>query len=146
MPGDSDESLDRRVIAYDHSYAVVFGTGVYQVKDQEAFVFRVPLSYRVREPSRERPVIKLLLPALTGFYDYDHDKIFQGESPGGAATLSVVPGDNRSKSVSGEFEWGLALDFRKPRNLMGFKFDRIGLGFRYGDNIRGVRLVTRFPF
>ena len=250
---------DQSVVNY--SYAVIFGTGVYEVKDQEAFIFRVPLSYRVREPSRERPGIKLLLPALIGLYDYDHGKIFQGGSPGSAATLSFVPGlefeyvmnerwrlkpygqvgfgwdlknnensliyvgginshyripnqgkwhfalgnmlaytgfdsddggtqsvgilgtgidmiypwgvhmfgqetnlanyliyylyldnpsfkqgDNRSKSVSGEFEWGLALDFKKPRNLMGINFDRIGLGFRYGDNIKGIRLVTKFPF
>ena len=34
---DEDQSVA------NYSYAVVFGTGVYKVKDQEAFVFRVPL-------------------------------------------------------------------------------------------------------
>lgn len=255
------KSQDKDQSVVNYSYAVVFGTGAYEVKDQKAFVVRVPLSYKLREPSRERPGIKLLLPVLTGFYDYDYDKITQTGSPGDAATLSFVPGlefeyvmnerwllkpygqagfgrdlknnenaliyaggvnsnykipnpgkwqfalgnmlaytgfdpddgsaqsigilgagidmiypwgldmfgketnfanylvyylylDNpsfeqgsdRSKSVSGEFEWGLALDFKKPRNFMGIEFDRIGLGFRYGDNIKGIRLVTEFPF
>ena len=255
------KSKDEGQSVVNYSYAVVFGTGAYKVNDQKAFVFRVPLSYKLREPSRERPGIKLLLPALTGFYDYDYDKIAQAGSPGDAATLSFVPGlefeyvmnerwrlkpygqvgfgrdlknnenaliylggvnshyrlpnpgkwqfalgnmlaymgfdpdngsaqsigilgagidmiypwglhmfgketnfanylacywyldnpsfeqgDDRSKSVRGEFEWGLALDFKKPHKFMGIEFDRIGLGFRYGDNIKGIRLVTKFPF
>ena len=58
--------------------------------------------------------------------------------------FALVAGD--LKSISDEFEWGLALDFKKPRSIMGIEFDRIGLGFRYGDNIKGIRLVTKFPF
>jgi len=253
----SDE--DQSVVNY--SYATYFGTGAYQVRDQKAYVIRAPLSYGVREPSREQPGITILLPTLAGFYDYDFDSVFQGDTPGDAATLSFVPGvafeyvmnerwrlkpfgqigfgrdlknnensfiylagvnshykfprqgkwqfalgntvthsgfnpdnggtqslgilgagidvvipwglnvfgketnfansliyylyvdnpsfeqgDDRSKSVSGEFEWSLALNFSKPPRLMGVEFDRIGLGFRYGDNIKGIRLVTKFPF
>ena len=55
-------------------------------------------------------------------------------------------GDDRTETVRGEIEWGLALDFRKPRKLLGMELDRVGLGFRYGDNIKGIRLVTKFPF
>jgi hypothetical protein len=55
-------------------------------------------------------------------------------------------GGNRSKSSNGEFEVSLAMAFSKPRKLMGIEFDRIGLGFRYGDNVRGIRVVTKFPF
>lgn len=255
------ESANQDQGVVNYSYAVVFGTGAYKVKDQKAFVFRVPVSRRIREPTSNRPGINLLLPALVGFYDYGHDKIFKADAPGDAATLSFVPGvefeyvmnerwrlkpygqagigrdlknnenaliyvgginshykipaqgkwrfalgnmlaitgfdpddgdsqstgilgagidmvypwglhlfgketnlanyliyylylDNprfeqgvdRSKSISDEFEWGLALDFKKPRSIMGIEFDRIGLGFRYGDNIKGIRLVTKFPF
>jgi hypothetical protein len=245
----------------NYSYAVVFGTGAYQVNDQKAFIFRVPFTHRVREASPERHGIQLLLPTLAGFYDYDYDRIARANTPGDAATLSFVPGmefeylinerwrlkpygqigmgrdlknnenaliyvggvnsrysipspgktefalgnmlaitgfdpddgnsqsmgilgagidmvypwgvhvlgkatglathliyylyldnpgfeqgDNRTETVRGEFEWGLALDFRKPRKLVGMELERIGLGFRYGDNIKGIRLVTRFPF
>ncbi len=258
LTADSPDD-DRSVVNY--AYAVFFGTGTYKVNDQRAFVIRAPFSYGVRGPSPEDPGIKLLLPALVGFYDYDRDSAFEGDTPGDAATLSFVPGlafeyvmndrwrlkpygqlglgrdienrensliyvagvnshyrfpnqgewqfalgntvtyagfdpddggsqslgilgagidmlfpwdlsrivkdsnlvssliyyfyqdnpnfeqgDDRSKSVRGEFEWSLALNFRKPRELMGIEFDRIGLGFRYGDNAKGIRLVTTFPF
>lgn len=254
-------SVDEEQSVVNYSYAVFFGTGSYKVKDQKAYVIRAPLSYRLREPSPGSPGIKLLLPVLAGFYDYDFDSAFKADTPGDAATLSFVPGlefeyimnerwrlkpygqfglgrdldnnensliymagvnshyrlprqgkwqfalgntmaytgfnpddggtqslgilgagidtifpwrfnllgkdnsiansliyyyyldnpsfeqgDDRQKNVTGEFEWSLALNFEKPRKLMGIEFDRLGLGFRYGDNIRGVRLVTRFPF
>lgn len=250
---------DRGMVNY--SYAVFFGTGAYRVKDQTAYVVRVPLSRTMRKPAQERPGIKWLLPALTGFYDYDYDDALKGSAPGHAATMSFVPGlefeyvmnerwrlkpygqiglgrdlknnenaliyvgganshyqlpglgkwrfalgntitytgfnpddqaaqsmgilgagldiiyswnlrlfekqtnlansliyywyldnpdfeqrNNRSQSVNGEFEWSLAVNFAKPYDIMGIKIDRIGAGFRYGNNIKGIRLVTKFPF
>jgi hypothetical protein len=258
LTADSSDE-DRNVVNY--AYAVFFGTGTYEIDDQKAFIFRVPLSYGIREPSPDQPGIRLLLPVLLGFYDYDNDGVLQGSTPGDAATLSFVPGveleyvmndrwrlkpygqigfgrdlensenaliymagvnshyrfpasgewqfalgntvtyagfdpdndgtqslgilgagidvispwkfrmfgketklassliyyfytdnpafeqgDDRSKNVDGEIEWSLALDFAEPRKLMGIEFDRIGLGFRYGGNVRGIRVVTEFPF
>jgi hypothetical protein len=61
-------------------------------------------------------------------------------------TPGFEQGESSSKSVSGEAEWGLALGFAKPPRLLGVEFDRIGLGFRYGNDIKGIRLITRFPF
>ena len=55
-------------------------------------------------------------------------------------------GDQSTESISGEIEWGVALGFDKPLSLFGLEFERIGLGFRYGDDIKGVRLVSDFPF
>jgi hypothetical protein len=255
------QSVDEDENVVNFAYAVVFGTGVYKVQDQKAFVFRVPFSYQLREPSSERPGMKILLPALAGYYDYDYDKILEGDLPGDAATLSFVPGleleyvmserwrlkpygqfgfgrdlkndenawiyvggvkshyripyegrfrfalgsagiftgydpddgsnqslgvlglgldavypwnislfgkrtnlanyliyywyldspgfeqvDDQTKSVNGELEWGVALGFEEPPKLLGFEFERIGLGFRYGSDIKGIRLVTDFPF
>jgi hypothetical protein len=245
--------------AVNYSYATVFGSGIYQVKDQTALILRLPLSYKLREPSVEHPGIKLLLPVMVGYYDYDN--IFIGILPADAATLSFVPGleleyimnkrwrlkpygqvglgrdvknkenafiyvgglkshysiphegkwrfalgntaiytgydagdgasqstailgtgidmvypwsvslfgrktslanyliyywylDNQSFKqgnglevhVNGEIEWGLALSFEKPPKLLGYEFDRIGLGFRYSENLKGLRIVTDFPF
>jgi len=250
---DKDENL------VNYSYAVVFGTGVYQVKDQTAFILRAPFSYRLREPSAESPGMNLLLPAMVGYYDYDD--VTSGSLPSDAATLSFVPGleleypvnerwrlkpyaqaglgrdlqnkenaliyvggiksrysipyegkwrfalgntaiytgydpddgssqstailgvgidmvypwglsllgkqtslanhliyysyldnpsfeqgDDRAERVTGEIEWGLALGFEHPPKLLGYEFNRIGLGLRYGDDIKGIRLVTDFPF
>lgn len=247
--------------AVNYSYAAIFGTGSYRVRDQTAFIIRLPLTYTLRESSRAQPGIRLLLPVLAGFYDYDLDEVFKASGPGDAATLSFVPGleleyvlddrwrlrpygqvglgrdlenrensliylggakshyafdpsgkwrlaignsatfagylpddgdhqslgilgvgfdlrhpwpalpvgggtdfatsliyyryldnpsfaqgNDRSKSVNGELEWSLAVAFREPRELLGIELERIGLGFRYGDNIKGIRLVTEFPF
>ena len=251
------QGKDENLVNY--SYAVVFGTGVYQVKDQKAFILRLPFSYRLRESSAEHPGMNLLLPALVGYYDYDD--VLDGGLPSDAATASFVPGleleyimnerwrlkpygqagfgrdlqnrenaliyvgglksrysiphegtwrfalgnsavytgydpddgasqstailgigvdtvfpwgvslfgketslanyliyywyldnpsfeqgDDRAESVTGEIEWGLALGFEHPPKLLGYEFDRIGLGFRYGGDIKGIRLVTDFPF
>jgi hypothetical protein len=250
---DKDENL------VNYSYAVVFGTGVYQVKDQTAFILRAPFSYRLNEPSAESPGMNLLLPAMVGYYDYDD--VTSGSLPSDAATFSFVPGleleypvnerwrlkpyaqaglgrdlqnkenaliyvgglksrysiphegkwrfalgntavytgydpddgssqstailgvgidmvypwglsllgkqtslanyliyysyldnpsfeqgDDRAERVTGEIEWGLALGFEHPPKLLGYEFNRIGLGLRYGDDIKGIRLVTDFPF
>ena len=59
---------------------------------------------------------------------------------------SFEQGDDRAERVTGEIEWGLALGFEHPPKLLGYEFDRIGLGFRYGGDIKGIRLVTDFPF
>jgi len=245
--------------AVNYSYATVFGSGIYQVKDQTALILRLPFSYKLRDPSIEHPGMKLLFPAMVGYYDYDD--VFEGNLPADAATLSFVPGleleyimnkrwrlkpygqlglgrdlknkenaliyvgglkshysiphegkwrfalgntavytgyeagdgasqatailgigidmvypwslslfgkktglanyliyywyldnpsfeqgNDRAERVNGEIEWGLALSFENPPKLLGYEFDRIGLGFRYGDDIKGLRLVTDFPF
>jgi hypothetical protein len=258
-PGAMAASNAQSVVNY--SYAAIFGTGSYRVRDQTAFIVRLPLTHTIRQPSPTQPGITLLLPVLAGFYDYDLDEVFKAGGPGDAATASFVPGleleyvlddrwrlkpygqvgmgrdlenrensliylggakshyalaqsgkwklaignsatfagydpddgehqslgilgmgldlryawpvlpargntllatsltyyryldnpsfaqgDDRSKSVNGEVEWSLALAFKEPREFLGIEFERIGLGFRYGTNIKGVRLVTEFPF
>lgn len=51
-----------------------------------------------------------------------------------------------TKSVSQEFELGATLGVYEPFRILGGSFDRIGLAFRLGDGLTGVRLVTYFPF
>ena len=49
--------------------------------------------------------------------------------------------------VSHEIEVALTLRARKPYQILGVSFDRIGLGYRQGsDGLKGVRLVASFPF
>jgi hypothetical protein len=51
------------------------------------------------------------------------------------------------KEVSHELEFALTLGVRRPIEVLGVPFDRIGLGYRWGsDGLRGVRLVGSFPF
>jgi hypothetical protein len=52
-----------------------------------------------------------------------------------------------TKEVSSELEVALTLGVRRPFEVLGVSFDRIGLGYRRGsDGLRGVRLVGSFPF
>jgi len=51
------------------------------------------------------------------------------------------------KEVSQEVEVALTLGVRRPIEVLGVAFDRIGLGYRWGSGgLRGVRLVGSFPF
>lgn len=51
------------------------------------------------------------------------------------------------KEVSQELEVALTLGVRRPIEVLGVAFDRIGLGYRWGSSgLRGVRLVGSFPF
>ena len=95
----------------NYAYAVFFGTGVYNVNEQTAFILNIPLAYN-----------------------------WYADSP------NFLSGTEYTENVSGEFEWGIALGFEKPPVILGLKIQRIGLGFRYGDDIKGIRLITRFPF
>jgi hypothetical protein len=58
----------------------------------------------------------------------------------------LMPGSGREE-VSQEVEVGLTLSVRRPFQVFGVGFDRIGIGYRRGSNdLRGVRLVGTFPF
>jgi hypothetical protein len=58
----------------------------------------------------------------------------------------LMPGSG-VKEVSQEVEVALTLGVRRPIEVLGVAFDRIGLGYRWGsDGLRGVRLVGSFPF
>ena len=61
-------------------------------------------------------------------------------------SLNFLKEAYQSENVSGEFEWGIALGFEEPLVIMGLEVERIGFGFRYGDDIKGIRIITEFPF
>jgi hypothetical protein len=58
----------------------------------------------------------------------------------------LMPGSGEQE-VSRELEVALTLGVRRPLEILGVGFDRIGLGYRRGSNgLRGLRLVGSFPF
>jgi len=58
----------------------------------------------------------------------------------------LLPG-SAEKEVLAEVEVAVTLGIRKPVEIFGASFDRIGLGFRRGsDGLKGIRLVGSFPF
>jgi hypothetical protein len=257
-PAHAQEAEETTV---NFAYASVFGTGLYAVGDQQAFIMRAPFSQQLRPGDEARAELRLMLPVLVGYYDFDYDSLLGGDLPSDAATVSVVPGlrwlhprrgdwrltsrlqlglgrDLRAgedaliylaglsarralpaaggwalrlgasgvysgyaprrgardalallgvgidaaypwgvtvagrrtrlathviyygyvnrpgfdlgladpESLVGEIEWGLALAFEHPPRPLGLALERLGVALRYGPDIKGLRLVTEFPF
>jgi len=61
---------------------------------------------------------------------------------------SLIPALTRVETVEidDEVEVALTLGVDRPVKLFGFGLDRLGVGFVYGGDILGIRLVTGFPF
>jgi hypothetical protein len=55
------------------------------------------------------------------------------------------PGD-RADDSERELTVAVALGFAGDQKLFGVPFDRIGIGYKRGDDIRAILLVTDFPF
>jgi hypothetical protein len=48
--------------------------------------------------------------------------------------------------ISAELELAALIGTRTPVSIFGIGFDRVGLAYRIGDNIKAIRLVGGFPF
>ena len=60
--------------------------------------------------------------------------------------LDFTPVIDNPFSLRQEIELAVALGWDKPVSLLGFPFERIGLAYRYGDDITGWKLVAGRPF
>jgi len=54
--------------------------------------------------------------------------------------------DRERSRTSTELEFGLALGRDPPFEVLGFKFDRVGLAYRFSDVTSSIILNTSFPF
>jgi hypothetical protein len=61
---------------------------------------------------------------------------------------SLVPDerDLENKGITDELEIGLSLGVDEPFEVLGVDFDQIGLAVTFGQHLRGIKLVTEFPF
>lgn len=50
------------------------------------------------------------------------------------------------RGTNNQFEVGVSLGTYEPLNMFGFKFDRIGLGFRVSSDLIALRLITSLMF
>jgi hypothetical protein len=119
----------------DWYFAATFGTGVYTIDGRTVFAFRVPLSYRLREPDAERWGIKLKAPVTVGLYDLD--KPLDDVLSQNFATLSVLPGVEFDRRVTER--WLL-----RPTASFGFGQDVVnGVSARIWEV--GVRSLYTVP-
>lgn len=82
----------------DWYYAATFGTGVYTIEGRTVYVFRTPLSYRLREADADRWGLKLKAPVTVGLYDLEKplDDILSQNF----ATVSILPGVEFDKAIT----------------------------------------------
>ncbi len=74
-----------------YSFATLFGTGIYQLDDRTITIFRIPISWTIREPTPEKFGMKVKVPTAIGFHNFDlFDDLIPTDEQ--FATLSVVPG------------------------------------------------------
>lgn len=52
----------------------------------------------------------------------------------------------RSRETDQEFQFALTLAPDRPFRIVLFDLDRLGIGFRFGDNLSAIYLVGSFPF
>lgn len=48
--------------------------------------------------------------------------------------------------VTREWEFGVSLNFDRPFKIFGYTFNRVGISYRRGGELRGLHFVSRFPF
>ncbi len=60
--------------------------------------------------------------------------------------IDFIEENNEPFTVRNELEIALSLGTHKPQSFLGFDYARYGLAFRYGKNLRAVRLFSEFPF
>ncbi len=53
---------------------------------------------------------------------------------------------NERRRVDQQYEVAMTLGASKPFDILGFSLDRIGIGFRVGDDFLAIRLVTGFLY
>jgi len=49
-------------------------------------------------------------------------------------------------SLKQEIELAVALGWDRPVTVLGFPFERLGLAYRYSDEVSGIRLIAGHPF
>ena len=54
--------------------------------------------------------------------------------------------DREFIAAQAEIQFGLAIGRDPPMKILGFTVDRLGLGFRFSNNLDGIKLITGFPF
>jgi len=60
--------------------------------------------------------------------------------------LDFVAEGEQSLKIRNEFEFAVTLGTHKSRTFLGFDYTRFGFAFRFGKELRAVRLVAGFPF
>lgn len=61
-------------------------------------------------------------------------------------SLSFKSFESETLKTSGEMEFGLSFGRYPDFDVFGYKFDRVGIAYRFSDDTSAILLITRFPF
>lgn len=93
-PSAAQEHSEAELVHW--AYAATFGSGVYELgEDTEVLVFRVPFSWKWREPDPTKRChcgVRFLFPVTLGLQDFDFGEVSAGEIPERIAQVSFLPG------------------------------------------------------
>jgi hypothetical protein len=73
-------------------FAHRLGSGIYALSGRTLQIYRLPLEWRLRDPTPTRPGLTLTLPVTLGFFDFRVQDVIETGLPTSLSTVSVVPG------------------------------------------------------
>jgi hypothetical protein len=132
------------------------GLGLWRYEDQSEF--RVGASARLAMEYQVRSELDYGFVMYEGGVDYRRDsnirlfnhktnlgvyyffKLFMPEWDVGRTSSSIHADLNLIHEV------GVSAGLFKPRKILGISISRVRLGFKFGENLRGITLGTEFPF
>jgi hypothetical protein len=73
-------------------FAHRLGSGIYDLSGRTLQIYRLPVEWKLRDPTPARPGLTLTLPVTAGFFDFRVADVIQTGLPSSVSTLSIVPG------------------------------------------------------
>lgn len=101
------------------AFASQAGSGIYDIEGRVVQIYRIPISFGVKELGGEERDwgVSLSSPLTFGFYDFEPEDAFTGEFPTHVGTASLLPGvgfavrAKRNWILSPRIDFGAAKDF-----------------------------------
>jgi len=76
----------------DFAFATQLGSGVYTAGGRTVQIYRIPISWALRDSEDHAFGIELTFPLTFGFFDFRTSDILEGDLPDDIGTISLVPG------------------------------------------------------
>lgn len=86
-PLDAPEQAEANFV-----FAHRLGSGIYELSGRTLQIYRLPLEWRLREPTPTLPGLTLTLPVTFGFFDFRVQDVIETGLPTSLSTISFVPG------------------------------------------------------
>jgi hypothetical protein len=86
-PLDAPEQAEANFV-----FAHRLGSGIYELSGRTLQIYRLPIEWRLREPTPTRPGLTLTLPVTFGFFDFRVQDVIETGLPTSLSTVSFVPG------------------------------------------------------